>query len=102
MLKFHFELKDGDKKVEYDAGRTSNWQALDAVKDWPETPSKQIRFDFAWAFIAAKQAGKLAEVGIDEGTPIDEAADYIADTYDVVKITDNSRDTAPLAASPES
>lgn len=102
MLKFHFTLKDGDKAVEYDAGRTSNWQALDATKDWPETPSKQIRFDFAWAFVAAKQAGKLKEIGLKEDTPIEEAADYIADTYDVVAISDNSRDTAPLAASPAS
>lgn len=101
MLKYHFTLQDGNNEpIEFDAGRTVNWQAVDAAAQWPDSPSKDARFQFAWTYFAAKQANKLEEIGIPEGTELDEAIAYIADQFDVVKIDDNSKDPAPLASTP--
>lgn len=105
MLKFHFTLTDGEKTpIEFDAGRTSNWKASDAMADIPDSPHKHAYSDFVWCVIAAQQAGKAEEVGID-GMGLQEAAEYIADTYDKVSIDDNSKlledKDAPLASAPE-
>ena len=104
MLKFHFTLTDGDKApIEFDAGRTSNWKALDAMEQIPDSPYKHAYSDFLWCAVAAKQAGKAEEVGIAD-MDLKEAAEYIADTYDKVSIDDNSKRTedkdAPLAPAP--
>ena len=101
MLKYHFTLQDGkNEPIEFDAGRTANWKAVDFADKLPDSPSKDARFQFAWAYYAAEQAGKLEALDIPEGTPIEEAIEYIADQYDVVRIDDNSKDTAPLASTP--
>ncbi|MFR3876800.1 MAG: hypothetical protein ACLTYW_00100 [Collinsella sp.] len=53
--------------------------------------------------IAAEQAGKAKEVGI-EGMELAEAAEYIADTYDAVVIgttpSSSPRRRTPLASAP--
>lgn len=101
MLKYHFTLQDGkNEPIEFDSGRTANWKAVEFADSLPASPAKDARFQFAWTFIAAQQAGKLEALGIPEGTPIEEAIDYIADQFDVVRIDDNSKDNAPLASTP--
>ncbi len=101
MLKYHFTLQDGKKDpIEFDSGRTANWKAVDFADGLPDSPSKDARFQFAWAYYAAEQAGKLDALDIPEGTPIEEAIEYIADLFDVVRIDDNSKDSAPLASTP--
>ena len=102
MLKYHFTLQDGKKEpIEFDAGRTANWKAVDYADTLPDSPSKDARFQFAWAYYAAEQAGKLEALEIPEGAPIEEAIEYIADQSDVVRIDDNSKEPAPLASTPE-
>ena len=101
MLKYHFTFQDGkNEPIEFDSGRTTNWKAVEFAASLPASPSKDARFQFAWAFIAAEQAGKLEALGIPEGTPIEEAIDYIADQFDIVRIDDNSKDSDPLASTP--
>ncbi len=101
MLKYHFTLQDGKKDpIEFDSGRTANWKAVDFADGLPDSPSKDARFQFAWAYYAAEQAGKLDAMDIPEGTPIEEAIEYIADQFDIVRIDDNSKDSAPLASTP--
>lgn len=105
MLKFHFTLTDGkNDPIEFDAGRTSNWKSIDAMASIPDSPHKAAYNDFVWCVIAAEQAGKTEEVGI-EGMELAEAAEYIADTYDAVVIDDNTKllakeKDAPLASAP--
>lgn len=101
MLKYHFTLTDGkNDPIEFDAGRTANWKAVDFADTLPDSPSKDARFQFAWTYYAAKQAGKLDALGITDDTPIEEAIEFIADQFDVVRIDDNSKDDAPLASTP--
>ena len=101
MLKYHFTLQDGkNAPIEFDAGRTANWKAVDFAGNLPDSPSRDARFQFAWAFFAAEQAGKLDALDIPEGTTVEDAIAYIADQFDVVRIDDNSKDSAPLADTP--
>lgn len=99
IAKFHFKFDDGEKTVEFDSGRSALWQAQDFGSSLPNTPSKKDRTDFGWGYIAAKQAGKLEELGIDPELPIGEAVESIADAYDLT-ISDADRDDAPLASTP--
>ena len=73
--------------------------AQEIAAEWPKRPTNQNRLDFAWAYCAAKRAGKLNELGV-EGMGAEEAIDAIADTYDV-EIKDNKPEAdAPLADAP--
>lgn len=95
MVKFKIVLSDGDKSVEIGTGRTALWQAQDYGATLPDTESKRARTDYAWAYYAAAQAGRLAELGVPEGAGVAEAVDLIADAYDMV--VDKADETAPLA-----
>lgn len=90
---FTFTKPEDGSTVEFEGGRTSLWDAQEIAAGWPERVTNQNRLDFAWAYCAAKRAGKLKELGAD-GMDASEAIDYIADTYDV-SIKDNKPD-APL------
>lgn len=91
---FAFTKPEDGKTIEFEGGRTSLWDAQEIAANWPERVTNQSRLDFAWAFCAAKRAGKLKELGID-GLDVEEAIDAIADTYDL-SIKDNKPDV-PLA-----
>lgn len=95
MARFHmtFTPDAGGQDVELTTGRTTLWEAQDYGATIPDTPSKDSRVDFAWAYFAARKAGRLADLGISEDTPTDEAVGAIADSYGV-NIT---REQAPLA-----
>lgn len=101
MLKFRMTLQDGDNDpIVLDTGRSSVWEATDVVDKWPDSPSKNSKFDFVWVYCAFRQQKRLAEIGIDEDMSPEEAATYIADSFDVVNIDDRSvgeNGKAPLA-----
>ena len=96
---FTFTRPEDGTSVEFEGGRTALWDAQDEAEGWPDRKTNANRLDFAWAYFAAKRAGKLGEIGV-EGMDVHEAIDAIADNYDV-NIRDNKPD-APLAvARPE-
>ena len=96
---FTFTKPEDSTVIEIEGGRTALWAAQEEAAGWPDRPTNNNRLDFAWAYFAAKRAGKLAELGCD-GMDAPDAIDFIADTYDV-NIRDNKPD-APLAgARPE-
>ena len=84
-MKFNlrYEGEDGSV-VEFATGRTSLWDAQ----------------DYAWAFFAARQAGKLAELGVPEGCEVEEGLRYLADNYDFSIARDDDEEEAPLASKP--
>lgn len=98
MNKFRFTFTGEGKTVEYEAGRTSLWDAMDEGAKLPESPSKSQKQDFMWAYFAAKQAGKLEELGIEEGMPIGDAIRFLADSYDMN--IEQDKGDAPLASAP--
>lgn len=89
---FTFISTDDGSKVTFQGGRSSLWEAQDLAAEWPDRKSNQYRQDFAWGYVGAKRAGKLADLGVD-GMDQDEAIDYLADHYDL-SVKDR---TAPLA-----
>lgn len=91
---FTFSKPEDGSEITIEGGRTALWEAQEKAAGWPERVTNQNRLDFAWAYMAAKRAGKLKELGLD-GLGFDEAVDALADTYDV-SIRDNKPD-APLA-----
>ena len=96
---FTFTKPEDGTVIEIEGGRTALWAAQEEAAGWPERPTNNNRLDFAWAYFAAKRAGKLAELGVD-GMDVSDATDFIADTYDL-NIRNNKPD-APLAgARPE-
>lgn len=86
----------GDTTVEVMAGRSSLWDAQDAAVGLPESDSKNLKSDYLWAYFAAKQAGKLDELGVKEDTPRDEAIAFLGDHYDLA--FERADDAAPLAS----
>ncbi len=88
--------------AEVGTGRTSLWEAQDWGACLPESPYKGTKVDFAWGYFAAKQAGKLEELGVPEGTPVAEAVAMLADAYDmtVEKASGKRKADAPLAPEP--
>ena len=58
-----YESTEGGKVIEFATGRTSLWDAQDYANTIPEGVSKRAKVDYAWAFFAAQQAGKLEELG---------------------------------------
>lgn len=98
MNKFRFTFTNDEGTVEFEAGRTSLWDAMDEGAKLPDSPSKSQKQDFMWAYFAAKQNGKLAELGIEDGAPVDEAIRHLADTYDMV--IEQDKGDAPLASAP--
>ena len=98
MSKFRFTFANGKETVEFDAGRTSLWDAMDEAAKLPDSPSKTQKQDFMWAYFAAKQNGKLAELGIGEDATIEEAIRIIADGFDIN--IEQGRGDAPLASAP--
>lgn len=96
---FTFTKPEDGSTVKFEGGRTSLWDAQEIAAEWPKRPTNQNRLDFAWAYCAAKRAGKLNELDV-EGMGAEEAIDSIADTYDV-EIKDNKPEAdAPLADAP--
>lgn len=87
--------------AEFGTGRTSLWEAQDWGAQLPETPYKGTQVDFAWGYFAAKQAGRLEELGVPEGTPVAEAVAMLADAYDMEVVKAAERASAPLAPEPE-
>lgn len=98
MLKFKFTLTGEGKTVEFEAGRSSLWKATEEGTKFPNSPVKSAKQDYAWVYFAAKQRGKLAELGVADGMTMDEAIEVIADNfdYDIQKVGDE----APLATEP--
>lgn len=94
-----FEVKftnEEGKTVEFTTGRSSLWRAQDAAQNFPDNPAKAGRLSFAWGFYAAKNAGKLEEIGIDDpNMPIEDAIDLLADTWDLD--IDEAGSKSPLA-----
>lgn len=98
-FRFTFTKPEDGTTVDIEGGRTALWDAQEEAADWPERPTNASRLDFAWAYFAAKRAGRLGELGVD-GMGVSEAIDAIADAYDV-SIRDNKPE-APLGdARPE-
>ena len=98
MSKFRFTFTNDKETVEFEAGRTSLWDAMDESAKLPDSPSKSQKQDFMWAYFAAKQNGKLAELGVKDDAPIDEAIRHIADEYDMN--IEQDKGDAPLASAP--
>lgn len=99
MVKFKFTLTgEGGRTVEFEAGRSSLWKASEAAAEFPESPIKSAKQDYAWVYFAAKQRGMLGELGVDEGMSLDEAVCAIADGFDADIRRVN--DEAPLASQP--
>lgn len=98
-MKFTFKFTNIDTGAEtsMQGGRQALWDAQDEAEDWPERKSNAARLDFAWAYFAAKRAGRLDEIGV-KGMETEDAIGYIADNYDV-NISD-TKQTAPLAETP--
>lgn len=99
MLKFKFTLTGEDgKKIEFEAGRSSLWKGTEESAKFPASPVKNAKQDYAWVYFAAKQRGKLADLGVDESMSLEEAIEVIADNfdYDIQK----AEDDAPLASAP--
>lgn len=90
---FTFTNTDDGSQVKLQGGRTSLWDAQDHCEPIKATRSYSGQLDFAWGYFAAKAAGKLAELGVDDGMDADEAIRLIADNFDM-KVEDR---TAPLA-----
>ncbi|MDO4290267.1 MAG: hypothetical protein Q4C41_03440 [Eggerthellaceae bacterium] len=94
-----FDIKfsnDEGKAVEFTTGRSSLWRAQDATQNFPNNPAKNARLTFAWGFFAARNAGKLAELGIDDpNMPVEDAIELLADTWDLN--IDEAGAQAPLA-----
>lgn len=100
-MKFDLRYEGNDGKVvEFSTGRTSLWDAQDYSAGLPDGVNKRAKEDFAWAFFAAKQAGKLAELGVPEGCEVEEGLRYLADNYDFSIVRDDDEDEAPLASKP--
>lgn len=82
-----FEVKFTNEEgtvVEFTTGRSSLWHAQDAMQNFPDNPAKAGRLSFAWGFFAAKNAGKLEEIGIDDpNMPVEDAIELLADTWDL-------------------
>lgn len=98
MLKFSLRFTGEEKVVEFESGRSSLWRSQDYGAGLPASPSKQGKTDFAWGYFAARQAGRLEELGVPDGMGVDDAIEWIADNYDLY-ISDSKKDAdAPLAA----
>ena len=100
-MKFNlrYEGEDGSV-VEFATGRTSLWDAQDYASTIPDGVNKRAKEDYAWAFFAARQAGKLAELGVPEDCEVEEGLRYLADNYDFSIARDDDEDEAPLASKP--
>lgn len=98
MSKFRFTFTNDEGTVKFEAGRSSLWDALDEGAKLPDSPSKTQKQDFMWAYFAAKQNGKLAELGIADDMPIEEAIRVLADAY--VMDIEQDKGNAPLASAP--
>lgn len=100
-MKFNlrYEGEDGSV-VEFATGRTSLWDAQDYASTIPDGVNKRAKEDYAWAFFAAQQAGKLAELGVPEGCEVEEGLRYLADNYDFSIARDDDEEEAPLASKP--
>jgi len=84
-MAFKVKIRDIEtgKEIEAAALRSTLWDALDYKDQLPETQSKDQRADYAWAFFAARRAGILAKIGIDDDIQVDDAIADMADRFDV-------------------
>lgn len=94
-----YESDEGGKVIEFATGRTSLWDAQDYANTIPESVNKRAKVDYAWAFYAAQQAGKLGELGVPDGCGVEDGLRYLADNYDFSVVKDDEED-APLASEP--
>lgn len=100
-MRFKVKFSDGEKTVEFVTGRSSLWHAHDAAASFPNNTARSGRLSFAWGYIAAKQAGKLADLGIMDETELSEAIDKLADEWDLVIDEENTEEdeAVPLEGS---
>lgn len=83
-MKWKLTLTNDEKKIEVITGRSSLWTAQDFSATLPDTPSRSNKADYAWAYYAAKQAGKLEELGVEENDDVLKVIEYLGDTYDLI------------------
>lgn len=74
---------DEGTTVRMQTGRSTLWRAQDYVMDYPDNPARGGRLTFAWGYYAAKSAGKLEELGIDESASVDDAINTLADWWEL-------------------
>jgi hypothetical protein len=71
MARYEFHMTtEGGELVTYSALRTALWDAEDFLADVPKkSPTRVQRVNYAWAFFAARELGKLQELGITSEDP---------------------------------
>jgi hypothetical protein len=84
MARYEFKVTpiDGGEAITYPAYRTALWDAQDMFADLPKkAPTRQARINFAWAYFAAKEAGKLSELGVADDP--EKGVRDLADGWDI-------------------
>ena len=97
MKRYTATLSNEEKTVTFTLTELARWDALDAAQPIEQTPSRAAKTDYLWAYFAAKAAGKLDELGVDEAEPL-EAIRQLASAFELE--VDEQKKAVPLAPAP--